>query len=101
IYVANWSTSEILIFAAGLSGNVNVAPVEKISGYDTELATPTALAFDSSGKLYVANLLSGITVYAAGAINDAIPIRTITGTNTKINEAVGIALDPLNRIYVA
>jgi len=61
-----------------------------------EAASPEGVAVDASGKIYVANAGRGssITVYAAnpsGTLNEA-PLATITGTNTGLNVASGIAV---------
>jgi hypothetical protein len=99
IYVANYGGNDILIFAAGTNGNV--PPVSRIAGPNTKLNGPAALAFDATGKLYVANLQGFVTVYGAGASGNVAPLRTIAGRNTALREPLGIALDPNQRVYVA
>jgi sugar lactone lactonase YvrE len=42
-----------------------------------------------------------VTVYGPGAHSNAAPIRTITGSNTGLNGAAGIALDGAGNLYVA
>ncbi len=82
IYVANQGNNNVLIFAATANGNV--APVAAIGGGNTKIAAPTALNFDVSGLLYVANNAAGanpasVTVYAAGVTGNVAPIRTLAG----------------------
>lgn len=66
-----------------------------ISGPDTGLAGPQALALDKSGRLYVGNVLAGITVYAnAGQIvGDVTPTATIQGANTQFHVPILFALN--------
>lgn len=106
IYVLNEGTSagyEVLVFGAGANGNV--APIRNISGSNTGLVSPSALALDRSGNLYVTNsaTVTGkgptVTVYAAGANGNVSPIQTITGPNTLL-DPVGIAVDSGLNIYV-
>jgi hypothetical protein len=72
------------------------------------------LALDSAGNLYVSGeLVSGtgagrIDVYAPGASGNATPLRTITGSATKLagsstsngNAYNNLAIDPLGTLYV-
>jgi hypothetical protein len=55
-----------------------------------------------SRPLYVANSgNNSITIYAAGASGNVAPTATIAGSNTGLNNPVGIALDASGRLYVA
>jgi len=107
IYVTNLFNS-ITIFAASPSGTVNEAPLATITGSSTALAEPYGVAVDAGGTIYVANEIGGssdsgtITTYAAnpsGTTNEA-PLATITGTNTALNDPLGVALGPLGKINV-
>jgi hypothetical protein len=110
IYVANLGSltlapDTVTVFAAGSNGNV--APIATITGPATGLNYPTAIALDSSGKLYVAN--SGtqnggadtVTVYPAGSNGNAQPSATISGAGTGLVTPWGVALDSSGNIYVA
>jgi hypothetical protein len=104
MYVANGGANNILVFAAAANGNV--APAASIAGSNTRINAPNALAFDLSGLLYVANNATAtapasITVYAAGATGNAVPVRTIAGTSTLLTAPVGVALDSNKVLYVA
>ena len=103
IYVANQGTNSILVYAAGAVGNA--APLDTIMGANTGLDMPWGIALDGAARLYVANYntntrASSITVYAAGATGNATPTATITGSNTRLQVALGIALDAAGRLYV-
>jgi sugar lactone lactonase YvrE len=108
IYVANTVPSSVTVYPAGSSANT--APLATISGNNTGLSGPEGLALDSSGKIYVAggNGLLGeqaVLIYPAlggstGLINEA-PVAAISGSNTGLDIAKGIALDASGKIYVA
>jgi DNA-binding beta-propeller fold protein YncE len=104
IYVANRGNSSVTVYAAGTNGNM--APSATISGAATGLSNPHGLALDANGNIYVANSSGGegsgsVTVYAAGAKNNATPTATITGSSTLLSRPNGIALDAQGNIYVA
>jgi hypothetical protein len=105
LYVPNQAANNILIFAAGASGNAT--PTATIAGGNTGLDFPYGVAHDGAGNIYATNSgssglgSSSITVYAAGANGDAAPIATIRGSNTGLNYPLGIALDGAGNIYVA
>jgi hypothetical protein len=99
---SNGTTSggSILQFAAGANGSAT--PIATLT---TDLAAITALATDSSGRIYVAGLFTGsspvIEVYAAGASGAATPMRTISGTATGLVNASAISVDGAGNIFVA
>jgi len=96
----------ILVFAGNLSGTLNVAPLATIAGSNTGLSNPLGIALDSSGQIYVANNNSsgnGVSVFAAnpsGTLNE-VPVATIVGSNTAMNNPSGIGLDSAGKVYVA
>jgi sugar lactone lactonase YvrE len=84
--------ASITIYGAGSHGNV--PPIAFIQGKRTALDTPTALAVDHSGYIYVVNNSGRVTVYAPCASGDVAPIASIG--QEKWNASVsGIALAPL------
>src|SRR5271170_2994648 len=68
LYVTNSNAGTVAEFPPGASGNL--APSAIVSGAATGLLSPSAIAFDSGGKIYVANFASGpfgtgsVTIYA-------------------------------------
>jgi hypothetical protein len=102
LFVANGISNDILVFAPGANGDVR--PANKIFGKKTQLSNPTGLALDASGNIYVANgggLYGGsVEEFAASARKDAVPLRIITGLDTKLVNPRGIALDTQGQIYV-
>ena len=105
LYVVNY-TQNIVVYAAGATGNAS--PIDTIAGANTGLS-PTGIALDSMGRIYVANadfrlhpvIPTSITVYAAGATGNISPIATISGNRTVLDFPEGIALDDSGAIYVA
>ena len=96
----------ITVFAAGASENAE--PFRTITGSNTGMNAPVAIARDAAGNLYVANrggsccgLGNSITVYAADAGGNATPTATIGGSLTGLNAPSGVALDAQGSIYVA
>jgi hypothetical protein len=117
IYVANSgrefpSPGTVQVYAAGSNGNA--APIATIRGAATHLHGPTAIAVDSSGRIYVANhyeeppeyrgnvmIWDTVTVFAAHSRGDVAPIAEISGPHTGLNGPDGVAFDPNGNIYVA
>lgn len=95
----------ITTYSPGASGNVS--PASNISGPDTGLNLPSALARDLSGNLYIANVYGGsdstgsVNVYSADSANDASPIAIISGPDTQLDHPLGVAVDASGRIYVS
>lgn len=100
LYVANYSSNSVTVYAAGTLGNV--APIQNISGGATGLQGPSGVAVDAMGNIYVSNDTGqSITVYSAGANGNAAPIQTISGSYTGLDDPSGIALNPVNSdVYV-
>ena len=113
------SPGKVLVYRAGSDGNAK--PAALISGPDTGLASPSAVAADQNGYLYVTNEgpakvpyvvpvgfsikvtkagPGSITIYQPGSDGDQKPIATIAGEITKIVSPTGIALDENTNIYV-
>jgi hypothetical protein len=109
IYVANGGDAagggSITVYAANPSGTLNEPPLATISGSNTGLSNGVSgVAVDASGKIYAANAGSNsITVYAAnpsGTLNE-VPLGTIAGSNTQLEDPAHIAVDATGQIYVA
>ena len=103
IYMANAGRNgvpaSIRVYSAGSNGNV--PPIRTISGSNTGLdgRTVRGIALDSAGNLYVTNdgrdgQNSSITVFAAGSNGNVKPIAVISGDNTGLSGAGGIAIGP-------
>ena len=79
LYVANDTTSQILVFRADANGNV--APIRILGGAKTLIRNPTGVAVDlKNQELWVTNLSShDATVYKLSASGDTPPMRVIRG----------------------
>src|SRR6266550_4998288 len=103
-YVAN-TGNRITVYSTSDTGNA--APTATIAGSNTGLTFPWGITRDTAALLYVVNLgTSGaspetVTVYAANAVGNVAPIRTIGGSNTALHHVEGIAVDAAGQIYVA
>ena len=94
LYVANDTTSQILVFKADADGDV--APIRILGGPKTLIRNPTGVAVDlKNQELWVTNLSShNATVYKLSASGDTAPLRVIRGapenvaTPTFINSRV-------------
>jgi len=103
IFVTDPATDRVLEFAPDASGSAK--PVSSISGASTSIVSPSAIATDARGDLFVANEGSqgagaSITIYASGARGNVSPARTIAGGLTALTDPVGISVDAHGAIYV-
>src|SRR5205823_4210631 len=85
LYVPNQAGNNILIFAAGASGNV--PPIATIAVASP--CTSYGVALDGAGNLYVTNFgCNNVLIFAAGSGNATL----IAGGNTGLTDPAGIAL---------
>jgi sugar lactone lactonase YvrE len=105
IYVANNAGKSITVYAPNPVGTINEAPIETIKGGSTTLVNPVSVALDANGLIYVADAggtdISIFPAYTTGGTVTAAPLATISGSNTKLSNPNGVALDASGRIYVA
>ena len=97
IYVTNGfggGVNGVLVFAPGANGNV--APIQNISGSNTDFGNPDDLAVDASGNIYVtdehSSLGPAVLEYASGANGNVAPIASITGPTTTLVGPEGVAV---------
>lgn len=105
LYVANAPSSgtpSVLVFQVGAFGNI--APLQAISGSNTQLGTLGGIAVDTSLNIYVSTVTNGVSeilVFAAGATGNVSPIRVVTGAATTLATPKGLTFDSLGDLYVA
>jgi sugar lactone lactonase YvrE len=109
IYVANTrggasGEGSITIYPPHTNGDVG--PTSAITGAATGLYRSGGIALDSVGNIYVTNQASqtgpaSVTIYSAGSVGNVTPIRTLRGSNTRLTNPAGIAVDASGNIYVA
>ncbi len=98
IYVTDYATNSVLVFALDASGNV--APTRTISGSSTGMSGPIGIGVDSQGSVYVANREgASVTVYPALADGNVAPVRTLTAQGMSAPE--GIAVAPGDDVFVS
>jgi sugar lactone lactonase YvrE len=103
MYVLNMTGSGVLSFAPGSTGNV--APTSTVSGAGTTLNTPSAMAMDSSGNVWVANSTANTLVeftQAQLATGGApAPTVTLTATAGSLDVPQALAFDRSGDLWVA
>jgi hypothetical protein len=107
IYVLE--SARVSVFAAAANGNVR--PLRSIAGPKTGLPIVQSIAVESNGYIYASLCLrcdSGhlrrhyaISVFAPDANGNVAPIRTISGSNTRMKNVAGIGIDGVGNVYVA
>jgi glucose/arabinose dehydrogenase len=87
-------------------------PARTLAGSNTGLGNLRALAVDAAGRLYVADSrnasginaygpdLGDVSVHRAGAAGNEPPLRTITGSQTRLNGPGVPAVDRSGNLYV-
>jgi sugar lactone lactonase YvrE len=107
LYVADRPTNTITVYAVhGGAGGApslgNLTPARTITGTDTGLSSPTALAIDSAGHLWVANAgNSTLTEYPAGAGGNATPLATVAGASTFLKFPQALTIDSSGHLIAA
>jgi hypothetical protein len=105
IYVVNSDDkgiSGVLVF--GPRANGDVAPIRIIAGSATKLETPSGVAVDPSGGIFVSDHggsggAGAVRVYAKGANGNAAPIYSIAGSATRLRP-YGLTIDRTGEIDV-
>ena len=107
------SPDNIAVYPAGSHGNAT--PLAVISGPNTNLVNPSAVALDQSGDIYVTNQgpdkctrycgcytagPGSVTVYSPDSEGDVKPIATVSGPNTGLGLPYAITLDSNGNIYL-
>jgi hypothetical protein len=105
VYVVNSDDkgiSGVLVF--GPHANGDVAPSRVIAGSATKLETPSGVALDPSGAIFVSDHggssnAGAVRVYAKGADGNAAPIYSIAGSATRLRP-YGLTIDRTGEIDV-
>ncbi|SKB05729.1 NHL repeat-containing protein [Aeromicrobium choanae] len=88
VYVASQGNNAIVVHRKNASGAS--APLRRISGAATQLATPRDVALDSNGFLYVVNIAGTVLVFAPNASGNVAPVKTF-GTGPGSGFGIDIA----------
>jgi len=93
IFVTNYDH----LTAYPTDGHGDIAPI----AVTTDMTGPSAIARDSSGRIYVTNdATNTVTIYAANSNGNVPPIAVIGGSQTKLASPIALALDGSGKIYV-
>jgi len=101
IYVASYDANAIFIFSP------KGKQIGMIGGSNTLLGYPWELTVDPAGNIYAMSTgaasggAGSVEVFAAGSNGNVAPIRYIAGSNTGLNDSVGIALGPDGNIFTS
>jgi hypothetical protein len=96
----------IVVYAPAANGG-KLATTKSIVGPATEISNnPDQVATDSAGNLYVASGSTAtgpgsIVIFNSSATGNMPPTSTLTGPNTTIGYAQGVAVDSAGNIYVS
>lgn len=94
IYVADYRSGTLDVFAAGATGDV--APIRQITGLDD----PSGVWLDSSGNIWVGSPYSEeIFEFANNASGAATPLATITSSS--LAEVMGVYIDKNENVWAA
>jgi hypothetical protein len=82
------------VIPGDLSTGPSITPVASISGANTKLVSPTSIAYDKLGNLYIgdtgnASFNGGVHVYAPGSTGNVSPLRELSGLNYPFGIAIG------------
>ncbi|MEW6278668.1 MAG: hypothetical protein AB1758_08615 [Candidatus Eremiobacterota bacterium] len=104
LYVANTGGNNLLVYDQASTLNGNIPPTRVLEGPNTTLSGPVHAVLDSTrDALYVSNPGRGALLAfsnASGIQGDVAPVRTVTGTDTRLSSNGMLRLDG-DRLYVA
>jgi hypothetical protein len=80
----------------------DVPPVTDISGANTGLISPTSVALDSRGNVYICDAGSlSVRVFKVGSTGNVKPMFVIAGSKTRLTIPLDIKVDLNGKIYVS
>lgn len=98
IYVA--TTTDVREYAAGATGSATPTRVLPLNATTTLSNTPTGIAADASGNIYVSESGIGVAVFSGSATGSVAPTRFISGANTTLVDPFQLAVDGSGNLYV-
>src|SRR5438067_11363232 len=100
IIAPNPLAAAIVIFRGGAIGEE--APIRTIQGARSGLSRPETVAVDEkNNEIFVGDPGDRrVRVHKRDADGDAKPLRTIQGDNTKLQQIVGLPVDPARHLLV-
>jgi hypothetical protein len=99
LYVANRGGGAILGYPSNANGDT--APTVTITGSNTLLTNPVALAVDATGTIYAANDSDHqVEIFPPGSNGNVTP-AVLGGSNVPLTAVEGVAVDAKGQIYVS
>lgn len=98
VYVA--TTTDVRVYATGASGAATPTRVLPLNATTTLSNTPTGLAADASGNIYVSESGTGVAVFSGSANGSVAPARFISGALTTLVDPFQLAVDGAGNLYV-
>jgi hypothetical protein len=98
VYVA--TLTDVREYAAGASGAATPTRVLPLNATTTLSNTPTGLAADASGNIYVSESGTGVAVFSGSANGSVAPARFISGALTTLVDPFQLAVDGTGNLYV-
>ena len=98
VYVA--TTTDVREYAAGASGAATPTRVLPLNATTTLSNTPTGLAADASGNIYVSESGTGVAVFSGSANGSVAPARFISGALTTLVDPFQLHVDGAGNLYV-
>ncbi len=99
IYVTSPSPPSVLVYSANPVGTLNESPIATITGSNTGLTDPQAVAIDRGGRILVGDYNNALLVYPpapSGTLNEP-PVARVMGSGETFYS--GLALDAAGNIY--
>jgi hypothetical protein len=97
LFVANFNSNQVLVYSIQYTANNQVSGLTQLVNITANISSPTRLALDANGYLYVANTAANdVTVYNGS--DDYQAVYTISSPN--VDRPLGVALDSSGNVYV-
>lgn len=98
LYVA--TTTDVREYAVGASGTATPTRILPVNATTTLNVTPTGIAADASGSIYVSESGTGVAIFSGTANGSVAPTRFISGANTTLVDPFQLAVDGSGNLYV-